>query len=529
MREMMKNNLVLCLLSGLLLVISFPITGSIFPLAFLAWIPLLAVEYHFSGSRFSGWKVLFFSYITFFIYNLGTTWWIYYASEDGALLAFFANSLLMAIAFTIYHLLNKLLGRSWWMVSFICVWLTFELLHFHWELSWPWLTLGNVFASSHYLVQWYSITGVFGGSLWILLINCLIFNLLIQQKQKQLKNWVPTGIVLLVPIIVSLAMYGSKNTKGKTYNVTILQPNVDPYNEKFTGSNTAQLADLLALADKVNKKNTKLIIAPETALYPNIEYSSDFLVVDKLPYHAATRAIKKYQLTHPIPLLIGGSTYEFFDKEHSAASNLIQPGVYQESYNSSLLFDLNKNPQVIHKSKLVLGVEKIPFISTIPFLKTMAIDLGGSSGSIADHPSVFKSKTSTFAPVVCYESVYGEFVSEQCTQNANFIAIITNDGWWRDTPGYKQHFLFAGLRAIENNRWIARSANTGKSGVFNNRGDVVAETGWWKETSINKDIQLISGKTLYQKFGDLIPRVASGVLIILFLLAIYNRFRRRNA
>ncbi|HTH31130.1 MAG TPA: hypothetical protein VL946_07250, partial [Lacibacter sp.] len=328
---MMKNNFVLCLLSGLLLVISFPITGSVFPLAFLAWVPLLAIEYHFSDSRFSGWKALFFSYITFFIYNLGTTWWIYYASEDGAMMAFFANSLLMAIAFTIYHILNKLLGRSWWIVSFICVWLTFELLHFHWELSWPWLTLGNIFASSHYLVQWYSVTGVFGGSLWILLINALVFNLIVQKKHKRIKNWVPIAIILFLPIVISLGIYTGKQTTGKKYNVSILQPNVDPYHEKFTGSNTAQLEHLLALANSVNTAGTKLIIAPETALYPNIEYTSDFLVVDKLPYHSATRTIKKYQLVHPIPLLIGGSTYDFFEKEHSPASNYIEPGVYQES------------------------------------------------------------------------------------------------------------------------------------------------------------------------------------------------------
>src|SRR6218665_140479 len=168
MKELLQNKFVLCLLSGLILVVSFPITGSLFPLSFIAWVPLLLVEEGLSSKKRSGWRIFFFSYITFFIYNLGTTWWVYNASIGGAIMAFFANSLLMAIAFTVYHLLNKFVGRNWWKVSFVSVWLTFELLHFHWELSWPWLTLGNAFASANYLVQWYSITGAFGGSLWIL-------------------------------------------------------------------------------------------------------------------------------------------------------------------------------------------------------------------------------------------------------------------------------------------------------------------------------------------------------------------------
>jgi len=530
----MKNKFVLSLLSGLLLVISFPITGSIFPLSFIAWIPLLFVEDGLSSSKRSGWKVFFFSYITFFVYNFGATWWIYNASVGGAVMAFFANSLLMAIALTVYHLLNKFVGRNWWKVSFICVWLTFELLHFHWELSWPWLTLGNVFASAHSLVQWYSITGVFGGSLWILLVNVLIFELIKDGKVKQIKSWLPVSSVLLLPALASLVLYYTKTTHDRTYNVTIVQPNIDPYNEKFSSDNSQQLYSILKAADKVNiamdKNYTKLIIAPETALYPNIESSNDFLVVNKLPYHQATRTIKKYQTKNPITVLIGGSTYDFFDKPRSSASNLVEgAGVYEENYNSSLLFDLDKNPQVIHKSKLVLGVEKVPFISTIPFLKNWAMDLGGSSGSlgIADHPSIFKMKTVNFAPVVCYESIYGEFLAEQCVQGADFIAIITNDGWWGDTPGYKQHFLFAGLRAIENNKWVARSANTGKSGVFNNRGDVVRETGWWQETAINENIELIPGETIYQKFGDIIPRVASGILILLLGMALFNRFRKK--
>jgi apolipoprotein N-acyltransferase len=123
----------------------------------------------------------------------------------------------------------------------------------------------------------------------------------------------------------------------------------------------------------------------------------------------------------------------------------------------------------------------IPFSNVFPFLETLAIENGGTSGTlgIEKAPKVFKSNP-LLAPIVCYESIYGDFVSKQVKQGAPFLTVITNDGWWGDTPGYKQHFSFSSLRAIENRRWVVRSANTGKSGVFNEFGQIQKETKYWE-------------------------------------------------
>lgn len=523
--------LLLSLLSGLLMVIAFPKTGSLFPLTFVSFVPLLFVEHFFADKRNAG-AVFVHAYLTFFVYNLGTTWWIVYASMGGALMAFFANSLLMAITFWVFHLVKRKFSKSWHFACFTALWLTFEWLHFHWDLSWPWLTFGNVFASIPELVQWYSVTGVFGGTLWILIINYLIFNILITDKTKQVKSWGMVAGILIVPIVVSLIQFSVKDTSGEPYTVTVLQPNQDPYESKFSASNEQQLNQLFALADRTKTNKTQLLIAPETALYPNPMSYSDYLIVDGLNQHAATRQIRKYQEKNRIPLLIGGSTMAFYPEEHSPASEFEESlGQYVESYNSSLLFNPNQSPKVVHKSKLVLGVERIPFISTLPFLKRFAIDLGGSSGSlgIAPQPSVMTTGKTTFSPVVCYESIYGEFVAQQTVQYAAFIAVITNDGWWKDTPGYKQHFLFSGLRAIENDRWVVRSANTGTSGIFDNRGIAVKRTDWWIETGFTETIQLRHGTTIYMAFGDIIAKIAAWISAILIGVALVKRFRQKKA
>ncbi|MNK18573.1 Apolipoprotein N-acyltransferase [compost metagenome] len=522
------NRWLLSILSGILLTVSFPETGGLTLLTFVAWVPLLLVESYFHTQR-KGSGLFLHAYLSFFIYNIGTTWWIYNASEGGAYMAFFANSLLMALAFLFYHLLKRKLGSKWNGPILICTWLSFEFLHFHWELSWPWLTLGNVFATKITWIQWYSITGVLGGSLWILVINLFAFKLLIQPK----KNWfrssyfIVMAVILALPIVFSLILYVSKDTKGIPYNVAVLQPNLDPYGEKFVLSNEEQLQLLLKQADKAVSKETQLVVSPETSLYP-----IGYIYEDGLRKETFFHVINEHRARWAnAGLLIGASTFQLFETKTSAASRYEpQFNSYLEKYNSSILFDNTPEPKIIHKSKLVLGVEKIPFVSTMPFLEELAIDMEGGSGSlgIEEEPKIFEKNRVKFSPVVCYESIYGGFMAKQAKLGSQFIAIITNDGWWGDTPGYRQHFQFARLRAIENNKYVVRSANTGKSGIISNRGEILKETAWWVQTEFNYTIQLNSKQTLYQVLGDFIgyfALVGFGMFLLLRFFRIFQRNR----
>ena len=131
------------------------------------------------------------------------------------------------------------------------------------------------------------------------------------------------------------------------------------------------------------------------------------------------------------------------------------------------------------------------------------------------------------APVVCYESVYGEWVTEQCRKGAEAIFVITNDGWWGDTPGYKQHMSFSRLRAIENRRWVVRSANTGISCFINQRGDVVSSTKWWVPASLKKTIRLNSEQTFYTMYGNVLGRSLGFVSVLLLLFTFVKRFKKK--
>ena len=97
------------------------------------------------------------------------------------------------------------------------------------------------------------------------------------------------------------------------------------------------------------------------------------------------------------------------------------------------------------------------------------------------------------------------------------MGIITNDGWWKNTAGHKQHLSYASLRAIETRRSIARSANTGISAFINQKGDIESQTKWWEEAYLNKELNLNNKITIFVKYGDLVGRV-SGFLFFLFML-----------
>ena len=530
----LKHRYGLSSLTGVLLTISFPFSGSLTPLIFIAWIPLLLVENNLSEKSKSGRHVFVHAYWSFFIYNLGSNWWIWNSTSVGGILAFVFNSLLMALAFLLFHFLRKRSAPSYNFLLFPTVWVAFEFCHYNWELSHPWLTMGNIFSELPNWIQWYEFTGVLGGSLWILLINALLLRLFLKWKNtNEPKSVLPLAAgsitLLIIPIVISyLRLSSFEEDKTNKMHVLSVQPNIDPYNEKFSASYTPedQLEKFYTMITPYKSKKIDLVMGPETMLSADIweEYIDSFGVIKMM-----IREKKNWPQTE---FLVGASTSNVFEEKVSSASKPLPKGNgYIENYNTSLFLNNFAKLNLIHKSKLVLGVEKIPFASWFPFLEDFALDNGGTSGSlgIEKEPKVIHSSKGILAPVICYESIYGEFVAEQCAKGAEAICIITNDGWWGDSPGYKQHFSFARLRAIENRRWVVRSANTGKSGFISPTGMIAQETGYWEPATIDQEITLSSELTFYTKYGDYIGIIALVLTVMAFISTLVGTFIRKIA
>ena len=517
---------------GTIMFLAFPFSGTLTPLIFFSFIPLLIVEADILQQERSSLNIFIHSFICFLVFNLGTSWWLWNASVGGAIFAFLFNAVVMSLVLQAFHITRKHVGSKQGYLSLPFYWLGFEYLHNHWEFAHPWLTLGNTFSERTTWIQWYEYTGVSGGSLWIIIVNLIGY--LIYRNWKQKKKLKSPILIffggIIIPILVSFYLESSFNktqftlSKTKQIETLIIQPNIDPYNDKFDRrSFFAQNRKILQLASEKISATTDLVIAPETAI------SGGFLeprLKSTMAYPMYRDSIKKWGTQ----LLIGASTIKIFDKKNSRSARPMDDGRYIEYYNTSLLLSPEKEAEFIHKSKLVAGVEHIPYSYYIPFLNQLAIDNGGTIGSLGkeDSVKVMEMSRGKIAPIVCYESVFSEFVAEQSRLGAELLCVITNDGWWKDTPGYKQHFSFARLRAVENRKWLIRSANTGKSGVISPTGKVVKETDWWIPDAISAIVQLLSQETSYTKYGDLLGRSSAFLAVFIFIFALSKIIKPNN-
>ena len=532
MTKMFQKPVALSAVSGLLLALGWPTYGCPL-LLFIAFIPMLSAEKKLRGSgRKVKLKVWANAYLTFLLWNLITTWWLFFASAFGMLFAVLVNSLLMSLLFVLYHAVAKRTTTKISLLFLVSLWLSFEKFHLIWDFSWPWLNLGNGFADEPKWIQWYEYTGAFGGSLWVLAVNAigfyLISNLPAINPKSIFKSVFPKiAILVALPIILSLWIYETYEIKGKTKEVIVLQPNVNPYTEKYDMPNLVTTEGLLAQTDKIITPKTEFILAPETVLAENIPF-------DRFYYSPGRQMMLDYLQRHPkVQLLWGIDTYHFvFDKDQvTVASNAYRPGIWVDFYNAALFLDHKPELQKYYKSKLVVGIENLPYKSILePILGNVMLNLGGTISTKTTQPdrTPFTADDGTkVAPVICYESVYGEYVTGFVQQKADFLAIITNDAWWNETQGHKQHLTFASMRAIETRRDVARSANTGISAFINQKGEIVSCTKYGEKTALLGEVHLNSKMTFYVRFGDYIARAA---ILILGLLAVYIlAFRRKYA
>ena len=191
-------------------------------------------------------------------------------------------------------------------------------------------------------------------------------------------------------------------------------------------------------------------------------------------------------------------------------------GQYYESYNGSALLDSNGAAAYYHKSMLVPGVETLPWF--LKFIDSWFEKFGGTTAGYAkqDERTVLAEKNGyRLAPSICYESIYGDFMRTYVKNGANLICIITNDGWWKKTPGHKQHMNYARLRAIETRTWVARSANTGISCFIDPNGNVLEPQPYNTASAIQLPIPASNTpRSFYVLYGDLLFQIMSSLSLL---------------
>ncbi|WMX12729.1 apolipoprotein N-acyltransferase [Aureispira sp. CCB-E] len=525
------------ILSGVLLAGGFMPMPTFF-LMFIGFIPLLWAEDIVSKERSttSKWTIFKLAFNTFLIWNLLTTWWIQNSSFIAGMLGNTLNAVFMTIPFIFYHVTKKNMGQRAANLGFLSFWMTFEIGHLTWDISWPWLTLGNSFAHLPSLVQWYEFTGVFGGSLWILGINIWIADGLFKYWSQEQPSgslaavFIKPSIAFIVPILVSLAIYYSYDvTTEKAVEVVSVQPNFEPHYQKFSIPQEQQLTRFMELTETAVTDRTAYVLFPETS-FRGIE-------ANKLEESQLIKTLRAFTGAHPkLNLITGLSTYIRYkegeprpDNVYTYCNSTQTQCQYRDAHNAAIqLNSQTKEIPYYKKSKLVPGAESMPYIGNIPFFKGLILDLGGAPGlslGIQDKRAVFTSSQGAVAPLICYESIYGDYVTDYIKEGAEALFVITNDGWWDNSNGHRQHLYLSSLRAIENRRYVVRSANTGVSCFINSRGDIYHPTNYDEAIAIRDDIYLNDKVTFYTLYGDLIGRISILVSIWLLVSMLANGLR----
>ncbi|HKJ42342.1 MAG TPA: apolipoprotein N-acyltransferase, partial [Sunxiuqinia sp.] len=325
-------------------------------------------------------------------------------------------------------------------------------------------------------------------------------------------------VFLVVPWSISSHRYKHYREHGKSYNIVILQPNVDPYSEKFTkGTQKEQLQTLLQLTDSMVTDSTDYVVGPETALQPL--WQNDSLVINRqiVPFIERTKR-------HPrLNFVLGAMTKKTFQPNSDlpeSARKFENRDLYYDVYNSALQINDHREIEIYHKSILVSGVEKMPFSKYFSFIEKYIVNLGGTTGSLGKQkePSVFTGTSGVkVGPIICFESAFSQYVSKFVKKGAQLLFVITNDGWWKDSAGYKQHFSYARLRAVETRRSIARSANTGLSALINQRGDIIEMAPHGIRAAIKGQLKVNDKMTFYMRYGDYLGRISLFISVMLLL------------
>ena len=496
----------------------------------VAFVPLLWVSDSYDGSRRAWWGMFGWAALAFAGWNAATIWWIWYATPVGPVAATLASTFLNLVAFMTFHTVAKSVGRTVGAVTLVAAWIATEYAYTVSDFSWPWLILGNGFSHDVWAVQWYEATGVFGGSLWVLTVNLLLFAA--WQARRSRRRWAAAACAVVLPLLVSVAIgrREARRTPDGSVVVSILQPNVDCY-AKFNGDEEAQEENLHALLAAVPAE-AEFILLPETAVpgyYREPELGDLYFSGGEMA-DIWERLTDSLRASHPRALLVtGANTVRFYGPARVTATARRSGSTYYDHFNTAVGLDSAGRTQLHHKGRLVIGVENTP-TWIFDALQFLVIDLGGTLGQIGKgtQGTVFEHNGVRMGPAICYEGLYGDFYGDFVRRGAQFMAIVSNDGWWEDTPGYKHLFTISRLRAIEHRRAVARAANTGRSGFIAPDGSVGATLGWEERGVLTARVPLESRLTLYTRHGDWIARVALFLTALCLLYSVAYRVKRKN-
>lgn len=506
-------------LSGILLGVSFP-SYPFIRLEILSWIAFVPLLLSLQKEQGFG-RTFREVWLAMLVFSSVSLWWISLATLPGGLAAILAHSLFMTVPFLAFFAVKRRRGFRFALVALPFFWTTWEWVYIQQDLSFGWLTMGNSQACFTPMIQYADITGVWGISFWLLSFNVLAVLAWRQKDRGVVLHRCLAGMLLMVllPLGYAWAVFHDGRHDGeRSVRVSLVQPNVDPFKKWQQYTSTDLMDGYYRLSARaVFRDSPELVIWPETAIPFRIldDNNAGYL-------HSLRLLLKDWR----VALLSGFPDVRYGSPDSSDARD---ERVFQ-AFNASMLLTPDfREPQVYHKVRLVPFAERVPYVEYVPWLERFTISLAGISGwgkGTGTPVMEFDSRRNgrvKLANVICYESIFPDFVSGFVRNGAQFLTVVTNDGWYGFSYGPYQHAAIARLRCVENRRAMARCANTGITACIDRYGKVYREVPWWEPHVLTAEVPLASDLAFYTRHPDLFVKTVGVVSVVLLCVAGFGR------
>ncbi len=516
-------------LSGVLLGISFP-TYPFIRLELFAWIALVPLLVYLR--RDVSFRTFFSRvYLTMLLFCGISLWWISLATLPGGLLTIFAQALFSTVPLLCFYVLKKFRGYSFALFSLPMIWVAWEWLYIGQDLSLGWLVLGNSQALLNRMIQYADVTGVWGVSFWLVCFNVLAADAWLRYRAQKGRILHIIGMVLMVmlPLGYSAKVFSDDKLQETrpTLKVSLVQPNIDPVDKwkHYTGEDIMHI--YFNMTDRaVSLERPDLVLWPETAI--------PFYILD--PRNRSYYDLLISMVTHWDTTLLSGYSdivyYSENEVEGSESLYRFDPDQerYYQTFNASMLVSANgRLPQIYRKMKLVPFAERVPYMEYAPWLDGFTLSLAGISSWGKGRDKTIMTFTTAggeevkTSNVICYESIFPGLVADFVSRGAEFLTLVTNDGWYEKSYGPYQHAAIARFRCVENRRSMARCANTGVSQFIDKYGRVYAEMPWWMRESLAADVERNDMLTFYTRHPDLLPGISVAVSVVVILFSLVRK------
>ena len=508
---MNKKDLLLSLLSGLLVCMSFPKVD----LSFLIWIALVPLLYTIKDKDLP--NAFRTGFAAGLVYNIGLVYWIVFVVVQYGQLPLYAGvsvMLLLVMYLSLYPALFcvgvvyfKKRGIGAVLVAPL-LWTALEYLKAHLFSGFPWEDLAYSQHGYLSLIQIADITGIYGITFLIVLLNCVLYDCmsgLFPSPGGKRKLPLPE-IIVAVALVLLVFGYGvyridtlKEAEKGlNPVNALIVQGNIDQ-SVKWSPEFQTETMDIYrSLSVDASRKGVSLIVWPETA--------APFYFQD---YDDRARGVINVAREAGAWLLFGSPSYDREGKNisfHNSAYLLSPDGFISGRYD---------------KVHLVPFGEYVPLSRILFFIDKLVV--GAGDFKPGDEIVPLPMGDEEIGALICYEGIFPEISREYRLKGAGLLVNITNDAWYGNTSAPYQHLTMGIFRAIETRTYMIRAANTGISAIVNPAGEIVSRTGLFERGILGGTVKFTHHSTFYSRYGNIFACFCIGFLLMGFLVSLRRK------